>query len=135
MTDEAIDLAELERLERGATAAPWETDTRPSSGKFCEVMGQLWNVCVVTYDDERRPVSPRDPELDPLGHAVEDARLIVALRNAAPELLHRCRRLEKLEGFLREHGEAALDALEHESDAAAAAGEALAALMKEINGG
>lgn len=87
-----VDLDELTRLEQVATPGPWMTELRPSSVNFCQVQGERWAVCTINYDDEARPVSDRDPELDPLKHSTEDARLIVALRNAAPKLLALARR-------------------------------------------
>lgn len=98
-------------------------------------VGQPWSHRVETYETTlfkgtRRMHQVRDELDEPLfatrpdaGSMPEDewqrladaTRLAVLLRNAAPELLRRARKLAAVEAFLREHGEALGDAMAHQS--------------------
>lgn len=99
MTDE--ELAELERLEKAATEAPWCWDNR---GEKCNDI-QIGTAC--TEPDGKLIAGYFDEEnvtyLDAVAEAtnVADARLVVALRNAAPRLLAELRRLRSTEGAVR----------------------------------
>jgi hypothetical protein len=86
LTAEMIE--ELERLEKGATAAPWYARLWPSGGDYCTVTAPSWPVCTVHYDDDRRPCVSED---GPAACAEEDAILIASLRNAAPALIRSAR--------------------------------------------
>jgi hypothetical protein len=85
------DLESLEKLLAEATAGPWRTTTSCAAYEYCSVEGPEWTVCQVIYDDDRRPVQGEDDD----GKAIADARLIVALRNAAPELLAELKELRE----------------------------------------
>jgi hypothetical protein len=78
-----LDLDELERLEREATAGPWRVNTfHPNS----------------VLSESRRCLAKCISFASPGGE--EDAALIAALRNAAPALIARARRADELEAVL-----------------------------------
>lgn len=87
LSAELVEIVErLDELHRKATPGPWRAEVRPSRVDFCVISGASWSVCTVHYDDERRPVSEGDPELDPMKHSIEDTTLIAELRNSYPAI-------------------------------------------------
>lgn len=99
-------LAELERLEGEATAGPWSWDKRASNG-----------AAPILAAPKSWLGSPRQVAKMLFAHGSEDpevhqnARLVAALRNAAPELLATCRQVEELKAELdREREERAVRA-------------------------
>jgi hypothetical protein len=79
-----LDLDELERIEREATAGPWRVNTfHPNS----------------VLSESRRCVAKCVSVASPGGE--EDATFITAIRNAAPALIARARRADELEAELQ----------------------------------
>jgi hypothetical protein len=88
------EIAELERLESEASSAPWTVELGYGHRHYGQVSCARWDICTVNYDDDRRPCESED---GPAQSAEEDAELIVALRNAAPQLISAARRVAELE--------------------------------------
>lgn len=99
-----IDLEELERLEKAATSGPWETRLGDEFGKTDMLIMAPENPEPNAIEVVVRNKNPFD-YIDPEYKANFD--LIVALRNAAPDLFQRIRELEarvaELEGHIDEH--------------------------------
>lgn len=85
-----MDVEKLRELERRATAAPWEWVGSDLDGPDCTT--------VITVKDtpEGAWSELQSGELV-MENEEHDRALIVALRNAAPEILEKLARLEKLE--------------------------------------
>jgi hypothetical protein len=83
-----LDLDELERLEREATAGPWRVS--PHAIHYVDTAGERSDTVCKCYQD-----SPKRGEPAP------DATFIAALRNAAPALIARARRADELEAELQ----------------------------------
>jgi hypothetical protein len=94
-----LDLDELERLEREATAGPWSVNPhRPDS----------------VLAESRRCVAKCVSVASPGGE--EDATFITAIRNAAPALIARARRADELEAENARLLEGLEQVVDHSSD-------------------
>jgi hypothetical protein len=87
-----LDLDELERLEREATAGPWQPDNEHRN-----VLRDVEGYSLLTTD---RPSYGTQSEFGAFTQD-EDAAFIAALRNAAPALIARARRADELEAELQ----------------------------------
>lgn len=85
----SVDLDELERLLKGATPGPWErVHDREYTNVICREGDSIFNAVV------GESACGCGVNLDP-NISDEDARLIVSLRNAAPELIDEIRTLRE----------------------------------------
>lgn len=85
------DLAELDRLDREATPAPWEWHTSNSWRRIGRANGRDGGVlCPVVASDGHPDLSIRE----------EDMRILAAARNALPSLLRAAARLSTLRELL-----------------------------------
>ncbi len=73
-----IDFAALGRLDAAATPGPWSRFHDDSPGHTCKC-GQIWSEHELLFSPDRSDNYPVD--------RVDDGRLIVAMRNALPDLL------------------------------------------------
>ncbi len=104
------ELTELERLEREATAGPWEHDSDGSHSRdgrelndYAQGPGEAFQKRRILFDTSNadEPELHHEPDedgvtyFDPIGRA--NIRLACALRNAAPQLLASARRVAELE--------------------------------------
>ena len=91
-----IDLDELEKLEKEATPGPWEWragEEYEIHAKAQEEYPKHWG----DSDDDGNPLTVKVVESDGgyYGPIDEDGRLIVALRNALPEMIKELRYLRQ----------------------------------------
>lgn len=78
-----IDLTSLQKLHEAATAEPWSFESREGGETPCDQPSRI--VCNA-YQDETPVVCSAPREKEWIGGFGEDAALIVALRNAWPEI-------------------------------------------------
>lgn len=111
LTDEQ--LAELERLQEAATPGPWESWRQGNQYLGTTYMPTARGVAASVVKGPLRPWNPhamiafgvKAEQHEEVRFIDADADLVVAMRNALPELLRSARLAKKAEAFLREHGE------------------------------
>lgn len=82
MADEKVDVEELEKLERNATAGPWSFNENARGGEGSPA---------ITFEHESLGTTP--VVCDAPFWSMSDGHFIVALRNAAPAMLKELRAL------------------------------------------
>ncbi len=121
ITEETI--AELEALEKAATAGPWsweqtgDKDNSWCAGVSCDQEGNaVAGLIEEEFDDDAHEFLPKPDVVEFICESgndgtFADAALLVALRNAAPQLIAAARRSLAYEAFLREHNTVLVAAL------------------------